>query len=299
MFNFFLQAECRPVLCPNGFDNADGKCQLLMAKMLTDIYYVQLQLTPISDLLLPASYIEGLSFEQKRNPATWLDTNGTKLDCYTVSFHKKDTENGTFVKDLVVRAGQIMNRIRLDREIKTIRDAISKPWTISLQGEAFEFSVSLYRYQIYTPQLWTVRYDVVNLTKGIHTFKPNQKEEAYEEVVAYIQKEGAFIFKKTNFCNRVRLARSEWISGFQEIRLNTSKEVYDSEKMLGDSEFDIFLNELREPTVEICVEDFNPGLTEQKGSGKIGRNKATMLGRAQVMQVLIIEMMVCAILTYI
>ena len=105
-----------------------------------------------------------------------------------------------------------------------------------------------------------------------------------------------FVLKKTHFCERVRLQRIEWLGGFQEIRLNitpehpsvasidgsvssdasndellsneesvfnnksTSSSVLVSEGgvVLGDSEFDIYVDKTGAPIIEICVEAFNP-----------------------------------------
>ena len=39
----------------------------------------------------------------------------------------------------------------------------------------------------------------------------------------------------------------------QEIQLNISEEVFDNEKMPRDSEFDIFLDDLEEPTLDIII----------------------------------------------
>ena len=105
-----------------------------------------------------------------------------------------------------------------------------------------------------------------------------------------------FVLKKTHFCERVRLQRIEWLGGFQEVRLNitpehpgvayidgsvssdvssdkplsneesvfnnksTSSSVLVSEggAVLGDSEFDIYVDNTGAPIIEICVEAFNP-----------------------------------------
>ena len=231
---------------------------------MNDGYYIQIQLTPVSGLL-PTSYIKGLSNEQIIDPVTWFDTNGGQLDCFALFYRETADENGTFVKDFVARVGKTINPIRLKRDIKAVQNAISKqPWAIRLNGVGFQFSVSIYRYESFMPLLSKKRYDVLDYVKGVRTREENATEELYETVIPVATRAIRFGFKKTHFCNRVRLARSEWIAGFQEIRLNTSKEVFDNKKMLGDSEFDVFLDDLGEPTVEICVEDFNPDYSEQQ-----------------------------------
>ena len=216
-----------------------------------------------------------------------------------MSFKEVNTENGTFVEDLVVRVGKTkMNKMRLDEEIDSIKEAISKSWSIHLKEGQFEFSVSIYRYQTYTPYRGTRRYNVEDKSKKSKyapAFEQIAEEGVYEPVFGGIQDRGPFIFKKTNFCSRVRLARSEWISGFQEIRLNTSKKVFDGEKILGDSEFDIFLDDMGEPTVEICVQDFNPEYKEQQeGEAMMRTNKATGPMPSQTMPIIMILLTGCA-----
>ena len=269
-------------MCPDGFVNVARRCQFITTTLLTNNYYIQLQLTPLTDQLLNLSYIEGLSDDQKRNPKTWLDTNGTQLDLFEVAYKKMKVENETFVKDFVVRVGRATGKLRVDREFKAIRDAISRPWTVRLNGEIFQFSVNFYRYQFYIQWSWNTRYDVEDKVKGVFTLEENKGEEPYQTVMSDTPKESSFMFKKTNFCSRVRLARSEWISGFQEIRLNISQENLDSGNMLGDSVFDIYLDDLGEPTVDICVEDFNqPARSKSKASSQ-GRVHSTPIIRLVV-----------------
>ena len=101
------------------------------------------------------------------------------------------------------------------------------------------------------------RLNILNYVKGEDlTVEDTTLQETYETYILSTLGGDPFLIKKTNFCNRVRLTRSEWIAGFQEIRL---------EKMLGDSEFDLFLDNLGEQTVEICIEDFNPELPSTTG----------------------------------
>ena len=184
----------------------------------------------------------------------------------------------------MVRVGRKKYPLNLDREIKSIKAAIKKPWAIMLKGEVFQFSVRFYRYRWYIPtQYATNKRHVLNYLTGSGESlgsEPSSPDEHYETDVLYIGFGNPFTLKKTNFCNRVRLTRSEWIAGFEEIRLNTSTEIFDSNKRLGNSEFDIFLDETGEPTVEICVEDFNPNHQEQQASG---RNTAVMLSSCGIL----------------
>ena len=244
----------------------------LLLNSLNDGYNVKLLLTPISDELLPLSYLETLTTEQKREPTSWFESQGAPVDYFDVVVKKVSIENTLHVENLIVRLGKNKHPIKLGKEIKLLQETMKRPWAIALNGTVFEFTVRFYRYAWFLPlKNWQRTNVLMDLTHnktsaGIYV---NEKE-AYDEVSITDRTRAVtkpFTLKKTNFCNRVRLDRSEWIEGFQEIRLNTSEAVFDSNKTLGDSEFDIFLDEHGEPTVEICVDDFNPEYQEQIGTG--------------------------------
>ena len=239
---------------------------------LNDGYNVQLLLTPTSDELLPLSYLETLTAEQKQEPTTWFKSQGAPLDHFEVVVKNVTIEKTLYVENLIVRLGKIKNPVSLSKEIKLLKEAMKKSWVIALNGTVFEFTVRFYRYAWFLPLMSWGRTDVLmDLTnnKTTESVRYVQSEEAYGEIglMGTIPATTLFTIKKTNFCNRVRLVRSEWIAGFQEIRLNTSEAVLDSNKTLGDSEFDIFLGDQGEPTVEICVDDFNPEYQKQIATG--------------------------------
>ena len=266
------------MLCPNGFTGSGESCRPLLSKLLSDLFYVQLQLTPTSsDTLLPLSYLRDLADDQREEPRMWFDAQGAPLDYFEVYSKEININNTEYVEELVVRVGRNRYPLSLSKETKTIQTAIRRPWAITLKGEVFQFFVKPYRYASYVPTRYAYSKEhVLNyliLSKETLSFENTSPEDFFINEMIYTGFGEPFVLKKTNFCNRVRLTSSEWIAGFQEIRLNTSKEVFDRIKLLGDSEFDIFLDEKGEPTVEICVEDFNPDYEEQEP----GRNTAIVL----------------------
>ena len=272
------------VLCPIGFVKSRGTCRPLLKNVLNDLFYVQLLLTPSPDTLLPRTYIRDLTIGQRENPGSWFDVQGAPIEFFQV-FSKGVTINNTeYVESLVVRVGKKKYPLNLNREIEAIRKAIETPWVITLKGEEFHYSVGFYRYTFYIfNEIRMSKENVLNhltLTGDSLSFEPASPDEYYEVNLRNREAMRPLLLKKTHFCNRVRLTRSEWIAGFQEIRLNTSKEIYDNDKRLGDSEFDIFLDETGEPTVEICVEDFNPDYQERRADDI---NKAPMLSRCRIM----------------
>ena len=245
----------------------------LSLKSPNDGYNIQLLLTPTSDKLLPLSYLETLTKGQKLEPITWFDSRGVPLDYFDLMVKRVIIEHTVFVDSFIVRIGKNQDPVNLSNEIKFLQDVMNKPWFITLNNTVFEFTVKFYRYASFVPLMTYWWYNVlIEVTSNMTTESVRivQEEEAFEIVQMKTTHQPGlkpFTLKKTNFCNRVRLDRSEWLAGFQEIRLNTSEAVLDSNKTLGDSEFDIFLGEQGEPTVEICVEDFNPNYHEQVARG--------------------------------
>ena len=111
-------------------------------------------------------------------------------------------------------------------ETKTIRNAVSKHWTIRLKGREFSFTVKFYRYASFVENGMLPRSDFLSFYLGyepIHEDSPPPK--VYEMFETEVQDDVYHVLKKTHFCDRVRLSRSEWLGGFQEIRLNLSSEV--------------------------------------------------------------------------
>lgn len=230
---------------------------------------MQLQLTPSSDQLPPRSYLDDLTDEERKEPGTWLDAKGAPLDTfglYSKTVNINDTE---YAEELVVKIGKEEYPLNLSRAIQNIQTAIAEPWTLRLKGKVFQYFVQFYRYAEYVPSTQTrQKENVLNhltLSGEALSYEYSSPDEFYDnDVIA--RTKAPYPLKKTNFCKRVRLKRSEWMAGFNEILLNTSKEVFGSDKRLGDSEFDLFLDEMGEPTVEICVEDFNPDYQEQQAT---------------------------------
>ena len=244
----------------------------LLLNLLNDGYNVQLLLTPISDELLPLSYLETLTAEQKQEPTTWFESQGAPLDYFDLIVKKVSIENTLHVENFIVSLGKNKHQINFGKEIKLLHEAMKRPWAIALNGTVFEFTVRFYRHARFLPlKGWRRTNVLMELTHNKTRAGVNVKEKEAYDVVSITDENRAvtnpFFLKKTNFCNRVRLDRSEWIAGFQEIRLNTREAVFDNNKTLGDSEFDIFLGEDGVPTVEICVDDFNTEYQKQIGTG--------------------------------
>ena len=250
----------------------------LSLKPMNDGYAVQLLLTPTSDALLPSSYLEQLTATQKQKPTTWFESHGASFDYIQMLYKHLSLKGRELVESFLVRLVRNKSPVNLKKEMHVLQESMRKPWTITLNGTVFDFSVKFYRYACALPLptygLTNILTDLAH-TKTQEIVRYFQQDETYTylEIDDAVSKAPAlsnpYILKKTMFCNRVRLARSEWIAGYREIRLNTSEPVLDSNKTLGDSEFDIFLGEHGEPTVEICVDDFNPDYRNYVVAGTI------------------------------
>ena len=72
------------------------------------------------------------------------------------------------------------------------------------------------------------------------------------------------ILSKMTFCEKVRLLGSQWVGLYQEILLNLS--TLGNGRILGDSEFNIFIDENPDIMVEICLEDFRGVSSSHKNS---------------------------------
>ena len=259
----------------------------LLLNTLNDGYEIQLLLTPSTELL-PFSYLETLTYRQRHVPTTWFKSDGVPLKNFILRVKKVTIETTVFVENLIVWLGIDKN---LNNEFQHLKDAMKEPWTITLNNTRFEFIVSFYRYALFVPMMGSLWENVLmkltpNFTRGDWS-KMVKPDEAYELVVIKSTTTVGgqlFTLKKTNFCNRVRLSRSEWIAGFQEIRLNISGGVVDSNKTLGDSEFDIFLDDQGKPTVEICVEDYQEQMVTKTSYGNVlGANWFLIFVKAAVL----------------
>ena len=243
-------------------------CKPISASWLNDQYFVQLEMTPAMIELLPMSYLDSLSVEERKQPNIWFDAKGAPLDFFILFV--ETSKNNSFVKKLIVRIGRSRYPLNVAEETNSIRKAISQEWEININGKTFKFSVQFDKYASFV-------YDGVQRKFDVSEFVTNDKTvrmgKAVKRVNAFSSKTNnklaTLILRKTNFCDRVRLLATEWTGGFQEIRLDSSIAREGAEKVLGDSEFDMFLNDHGKVEVDICVEDFNQDYKMHKASDAI------------------------------
>ena len=218
-----------------------------------------MKLTPVTDRLLPWSYIHELSIEQKQDTNRWFDLKGSVLDVFTIYGEVADIDNVTYAKSLIVRVGRKKYPVKFDKEVRAIEKAVLKSWDINLRGESYSFSVEIYKYGVF---VFDGKMPRVNIIDRLN----HQGKQYYDQVKLYDRIElfadrsfyiDIAVLRKVNFCMRVRLASSEWVAGYDEITLSPNITSSTSRRVLGDSEFSIYLDEFGTPVVHICVENFN------------------------------------------
>ena len=243
-------------------------CKPISASWLYDQYFIQLEMIPTMNELLPMSHLDSLSEEERGQPNTWLDSKGAPLDYFTL--YVETSKNNSFVKKLIVRIGRDRYPLSVSKETNSIRKAISQEWEINTNGKTFKFTVQFDKYASFVYDGVQQKYDVVEFVTNAKTVK---KAKAVKRVHLFAIKTSrhlqALVLRKTNFCERVRLLATEWTGGFQEIHLDSSIAREGAEKILGDSEFDIFLDDHGEVGVDICVEDFDQDYKKHKTSDAI------------------------------
>ena len=304
-----FQAECRIVLCPSGFIRNKDDCEQISTNWLTSSYFVQLILTPVDAQLLPRSYFTKLTDVEQRSPETWFNPNITPID-YLEMYGKLVSINGeAYVGELLAQIGRLISHFDLAEEVNILHKAMEHVWTIKFNNTVYSFLTKFYRYASYVERGSDPRYDLISSLSRHKIYEARPPPKVYTFLFYYLKLsrkgKASAVLKKTHFCEKVKLHRSEWIGGFQEVRLNvTAAHTVESDeeatalheplrsngtgdvssdgsvssngplpnnrstlenesvpvasKILGDSEFDFYLDNTGEPVVEICVEDFNP-----------------------------------------
>ena len=225
-------------------------------------YFIQLQLTPITDDLPPMEHLYEMFADRKWLSVadTWFKTNGVPLEFFSLFAQPVTINNKVLAKELIVKIGKLKSPVIIDKVLKRIKSALDQEWEMILYEQAYRFSVNFYKYREFVVDGTYARYDEVEwVEKQTMTFNPS-RNYTYKPIGVYlpVHKEilPSVILSKMNFCEQVHLERSEWIGLWQEIRLNLTGA--GNKKVLGDSEYSMYANDQGKATVNICVEDFNP-----------------------------------------
>ena len=209
----------------------------------------------------------------------------------------------SYVDEILVQVGRQISQLNLAEETNTIRTAMQKNWTIKLNEVVFSFEAKFYRYSSFiedgSPRYDLM--SSISSDSKVYEERPPPKVYDYLSINFRSTTASPIVLKKTHFCERVRLHRIEWLGGFQEIRLiitpehpgaasidgsvssNVSSDkplsneesvfnnkstsstgsVSEGGAVLGDSEFDIYVDNMGAPIIEICVEAFSPNYGTQ------------------------------------
>ena len=168
-----------------------------------------------------------LSNEALQPPELWFDSHITPLDYFKLYAKTIPIIIGedVYFEECVVRVGRRQFPLDIAAETKMIREAMNKTWTMNLKGRAFSFTARFDRYAEFIPHGTSRRYDVVrSLTNEFFFENESPPRSRYYLLESSDDATPDVTLKKTHFCERVRLSRSEWEGGYQEIRLYLDSE---------------------------------------------------------------------------
>ena len=276
----------------------------LSTNWLKSSYFVQVILTPVDSKLLPWSYLTDLTDEERLSPQTWVDTNFTPLSHLIMYGKRVSINGESYVDEILVKVGRQISQLNLAEETNTIRTAMQKNWTIKLNEVVFSFEAKFYRYASFiedgSPRYDLM--SSISSDSKVYEERPPPKVYDYLSINFRSTTASPIVLQKTHFCERVRLHKIEWLGGFQEVRLNITPEhpgvasidrsvfsdvsideplsneesvfnnkstsstglVSEGGAVLGDSEFDIYVDNMGAAIIEICVEAFNPNYGAQE-----------------------------------
>ena len=164
-------------------------------------------------------------------PEMWFESHIKPLDYFRLYANTQEIEAG-YIEQLLVRVGRRLSPLDIATETKMLRDVMGKTWTISLKEHSFSYTVDFDKYAIFVADGNTRRYDIVHALSNNIMYEDLSPGHIYDLIVRHGEgKTPDVMLKKTHFCDRVRLSRSEWEGGFQTIRV-----FLDSQESTGEQE---------------------------------------------------------------
>ena len=217
-------------MCPNGYFRDKEGCTLLSSQWQTSLYFIQLTLTPV-ETTDPLTLLVLVGNETAfLPPEMWLESHIKPLDYFSMYFSMFEGPQGEdYVEKILVRVGRRLSPLDIATETKMLRDAMGKTWTLDLKGRSFSYKVDFDKYANFVADDNARRYDIVHFLSKNIIYEGSYPARMYELIVE--RKVPDVVLKKTHFCDRVRLSRSEWEGGFQTIRV-----FLDSQESRGEQE---------------------------------------------------------------
>ena len=235
---YYLQAECRPILCPFGFTMTPLDCQLYIREWNKYGYYMMIELSPEQEgLLIPEAEFDTLTENERNNPKLWLNTQGLPMDIFQL--FGRVPQNTSSVSKFVLRIGGNQAPVKIDKVLSKVEGALSKLWTMELNGYTYHLKAEFNKFY---SDLETTEFKKLGVLyrRGKHMIS------------------GGYIFiSKLNFCKQLQLHDGEFVfptKSMTSIQLNLTGD--GSGKTLGDSEFEQRFDENSESMMKICIEDF-------------------------------------------
>ena len=240
-------------------------------------YTIQIEMTPTMDDLLPMSLLQSMARDKSKSLDSWFQSRGIPLEYFHLYAEPITIKNASFARKIIARVGKMNAQVMIENVLNKIQKALSKEWQIMSHDQVYSYSVNIDKFKTYVIDGLHERFNEVeeierqDVTSDV-TSEQVVKEKIYEEII-FRREQHAFYaapliyLTKMNFCEKVHLERSEWIGLYQEIRLNLTGS--NDERVLGDSEYNIYSDDQGKAAVAICVDDFNP-LYNNKMSPNIG-----------------------------
>ena len=213
-------------MCPNGYFRDKEGCTLLSSQWQTSLYFIQLVMTPVETTETMTLLVLVGNETAFLPPEMWFKSHIKPLDYFSLYV---EPQGEGYIEKILVRVGRRLSPLDIATETQMLRDAMGKTWTIDLKGRSFSYKVDFDKYANFVADGNVRRYDIVHsLSKNI-IYEGPYPARMYELIVD--GKTPDVVLKKTHFCDRVRLSRSEWEGGFQTIRV-----FLDSQESRGEQE---------------------------------------------------------------
>lgn len=205
-------------------------CQLYIREWNKYGYIIRIELLPEQgDLLIPEAEFDTLTQNERNNPKLWINTQGLPVDTFTL--YGQVRHNTSSVSNMVMELGGNQFPLKIDKVLSKVDRALSKLWTMKLNGYTYRFIPKFFRF------------------RGYITIKDYKEIDAGKRRGKHLFNNGYISISKLNFCKQVQLYDDEYISqSFSTIQLNLTGD--GTGKTLGSGEYDMHRR------LQICIEDF-------------------------------------------
>ena len=253
---YCFQDECRAVSCPAARVRSNNECKIYATIWYHFGYKIHIKMNPVSEELLPLSAFDSLTQRQERNYKTWFDAKGIPLDHFILYAELVKVQNISYARKLSLIVGSKKLPFNASQTLMMVEQAMSQQWVIRLNGRRYHYDVIFDDYTSFVFDGNMIRTNFYDPT----VLEPIRPPKIYKRVLPVARDvllETDFYITKMFFCEQVQLLPEEWVAIWrEEIRLNITETGIN--KVLGDGQFSVYVNDNGERDIRICVEDFDP-----------------------------------------